>query len=274
MQKIAALLVLIVLLVSTANAEVKVEKLLVSTPSYYGEQRHFQPELGTYEYNVSWSGISAASVFLTVNKTGFNYDISTKVKTSSGVGLFYKLRYEAAGTISGVDFSPMQSTISQQENSKVKTTALKFYPEGRVTSSHKSGDKTREFDFNPNNPMLDPFSAAFMARSLDWEVRQTRYFDTFNGKSRYLISFTAADKIDMEVNGEKRKVWVIEPMVKKLNTTSTKNKLRSAKIYITADEKREILEIDSEVFIGSVRTKLVGFTPTKAKQSVAINYDF
>ena len=78
----------------------------------------------------------------------------------------------------------------------------------------------------------------------------------------------------MEVNGEMRDVWVIEPSVKKLNTSKQNNKLRSAKMYVTADKKREILEIDSEVFIGSVRTRLVGFTPHKQERSVAVNYNF
>ena len=274
MQKITSLFLILLLAVSTVNAEVQLEKLLVSTPNYYGETRNFRPELGTYEYEVSWSGISAANVFLTVNKSGANYDISTKVKTYSGVDIFYKLRYEAAGKISGVDFSPIESTIHQQENSRVKSTSLKFTPEGRVRSSHQYKTKIRTFDFNPNNPMLDPFSAAFLARSLDWEIGQTRYFDTFNGKSRYLISFSATDKIKMDVNGETRDVWVIEPSVKKLNTDKQKNKLRSAKMYVTADEKREILEIDSEVFVGSVKTRLVGFTPSKGQQSVAVNYNF
>lgn len=274
MKKIINLLIILLLVAPAAYAEVQLEKLLVSTPNYYGETHDFRPELGTYEYEVSWSGISAANVFLTVNKSGANYDVSTKVKTYSGVDIFYKLRYEAFGKISGVDFSPIESTIHQQENSRVKSTSLKFSPEGRVRSTHQYKSKIRKFDFNPQNPMLDPFSAAFLARSLDWEIGQTRYFDTFNGKSRYLISFSATDKIKMDVNGEARDVWVIEPSVKKLNTSKQKNKLRSAKMYVTADEKREILEIDSEVFVGSVKTKLVSFTPHQQQTSVAVNYNF
>ena len=38
-------------------------------------------------------------------------------------------------------------------------------------------------------------------------------------------------------------------------------KLREAFIYLTADREREVLQIISEVFIGSVKTKLESYVP-------------
>lgn len=262
--------------------EIKVDSIIVSTPHYSVNSADFKPELGIYEYEVSWSGIPAATAYLTVAKDGLNYKVSTKVKTASAIDLFYELRYEAEGVISGVDFYPLKTNITQQENSRHKTTSIKYSPDGNVWAVHRSSTKKEpvEYFFNPENTMLEPFSAAFIARSLDWEPGITRYFDTFNGNSRYLISFTALNKINMDVNGQTREVWVIEPKVKKLNTDDYgKGKLRTAKIYITADEKREILKISSEVFIGSVNTKLESFTPLKGKgaamaQVKRVNYSF
>ena len=265
---------LFLFLVSFVNAEVIVDKLIVSTPKYSPEHSDFLPELGLYEYEVSWSGIPAADIYLRVDKEGLRYKLESKVETYSAIDLFYKLRYQAHGLISAVDYLPIQTEITQRENSKYKNTSIQFFPDGSVKSSHqRKGRETLELAFDPKNQMLDPFSAAFIARSLDWEPGTVRHFDTFNGKSRYLISFAAVDKIEMEVNDKLRPVWVVEPRVKKISTKEDPGKLRKAQIFITADEKREILKISSEVFIGSVKTRLVSFRPaTQTTRTLA--YEF
>ena len=275
-------ILLLLLLSGGVQAEsISADKVIVSTPKYRPELTNFKPSFGTYEYKTSWAGIPAATVYLSVEKDNHEYKINTLVETYRGISMFYRLKYEAKGVISSVNFRPISTEIYQKENSKEKLTEIKYSRNGTVTSSHKSGDSDPlEMEFNPNNIMLDPFSSAFIARSLDWKKGQTRYFDTFNGKSRYLISFSAVDKIKMEINDEDRDVWVIEPAVVKLTTDKKGSKLRKARIYITADESREIIKINSEVFIGSVNTKLQSFTPsnkgykpTLAKAEV-IKYDY
>ena len=141
-------------------------------------------------------------------------------------------------------------------------------PEGEIHSIYKKRGKIeKNVKFKTNNLTLDPFSLVFFARSLDWEKGATRVFDTYNGNNRYLITFTAVDKVKMDVNGQKKDVWVISPKVKKLVVKNPKKKLREAKIYITADESRDLLLIESEVFVGSLKTKLVSYTPPKSISS-------
>jgi hypothetical protein len=85
---------------------------------------------------------------------------------------------------------------------------------------------------------------------------------------------TAIDKITMDVNGVKRPVWVISPKVENLGKVR-QSKLREAKIYLTADSFREILEIESEVYLGSVTTSLESFKATTKPQhgvQVAAHY--
>jgi hypothetical protein len=87
----------------------------------------------------------------------------------------------------------------------------------------------------------------------------------FNGKSRYFISLTAAERTTIEYKGEPRKVIVITPQVRNLTTTAPKSKLRRAYIYVSDDEEREVLKIVSSVFIGSVTVELESFTPASDK---------
>jgi hypothetical protein len=246
-----------------AADQIPVEKIEVSTPVYRPVYSEFEPLLGTYTYKVSWQGIPAATVTISVERDGLRYRLETTAKTYKAIDLFYRLRYQAQGLISAVDYLPLRSSFDTKENSRHKHAVITFLPDGTIHSVYKrKGREAREVEFNTNNFTLDPFSAAFLARSLKWEKGITRQFDTYNGRSRYLISLTAVEKVKMRVNNKIRDVWVVSPTVKKLNSSRKKNKLREAKIYVTADNRKEILQIISEVFIGSVKTKLISFVPS------------
>ena len=49
--------------------------------------------------------------------------------------------------------------------------------------------------------------------------------------------------------------------MRNLTTTKPRSKLREAFIYITDDEQRDILRIESSVFIGMVTVEMDSFTP-------------
>jgi len=119
--------------------------------------------------------------------------------------------------------------------------------------------------FDPDNFTLDPYSVGFLAMSQEWKVGESRRFDMFSGESRYLIEFTAVERTEITVNGALRQAIVLCPSVKKLTDTgkdSNDKKMRAARIYISADQSREILKISSDLLIGSVDTVMVGFSPT------------
>ncbi len=248
---------------SAASADdLQPQEISITTPIYRPYLEDFTPALGTYKYNVTWQGIPAADVSISVARDGRQYRVSTEVKTLKGIDLIYKLRYKASAEFSAIDFLPQRSEYHQRENSRVKDTEITFLPNGEILSVRKKGNEVQRLQFDPRNFTLDPFSAAFLARSLDWKKGATKYFDTFEGKNRYLVSLTATNKINMLINGREREVWVITPKVRKLGSDDKKKKLRDARIYLTADSRREIIMIESEVFIGTVKTKMVSFAPS------------
>jgi hypothetical protein len=224
--------------------------------------RAFAPVLGTYVFKVGWQGIPAATLSLTTEQRGLYYKVSATAKTYSGIDLFYKLRYRAEGVLSSLDFSPVRSSFFSQENSKERLTEIAFLENHEVhTVRSGSKRKTEVLQFDPENNMLEPFSAAFLARSLEWNIGNERSFDTFNGKTRYLITLKCTGAESLEVNGAERSVWVIEPHVLNLTNQRDNGKLRRAQIYVTSDERREVVKITSEVFVGSVSAWLDSFEP-------------
>jgi len=206
--------------------------------------------------------VPAGTITLTLNRRGNDYHISTNAQTARVIDIFYKLRFHAEARVSAATFHPKRSLYVTRANSRRKKTQMTFLPGGEISSRRKgsSGD-VRSYTFNPENLTLDPFSAAFLALSLNWEVGQTRRFDTFNGKSRYLIELTAVDKTHITVNGTRREAFVISPEVTDLTDSEPSNKLHGAKIYFAADSSREILRIVSDLFIGSIKAEMVSHTP-------------
>lgn len=255
--------------VSTIRAdELLADQVDVTTPVYFPEKGHDFRE-GIFNYEVSWQGIHAADVEITVRRKSEIYEVFIAVETNSFVDVFYKLRYSVLGTIAADDFTPGILLIDQRENSRVTKASLAFADDGRIRSElskkKDSGNRFREYDFYSNNFTLEPLSAAFLARSLDWAPGVERTFDTFDGKSRYLISLKCTEERWMKVGGKKRRVWVVEPSVINLNKQEKAKKLRRAALYVTADKYRDILQITSEVFVGRVTTKLTGYRPALEK---------
>jgi hypothetical protein len=267
-----SLIVSLFLCVGTVLADdyISPDLVKITTPHYQPESSSFKPRLGTYEYSVGWEGINAASASVTIARAGDSYIIDAAARTYSGVDLLYKLRYGAVGRISATTLTSENLVIDHRENSRRKNIEINFSPGlhsiHAVRSSGENADNQKVLAFNPDNFTLDPIAATFLARSLVWKIGDTKHFDVFNGKSRYIISLTAAERKTIRYQGETRPVIVITPQVRNVTTTRPRSKLRQAYIYVSDDEHREVLRIESSVFIGRVITELESFTPADGRE--------
>lgn len=256
--------ILVLSLFNFASAEnLKAGDIKVSTPNYSLAKSKFKPEFGTYRYSIGWKGIPAAEATIEVSPINRKeISITSLVKTYKAIDLFYKVRYEAGGILSQDTFEPKMMRIVQRENSRFKQSNVLFVNRNTIKAINlKNKNAPEEYVFHSKNLMLEPLSAAFKARGLDWPVGTVRDFDAFNGKSRYLISLRSEREDVIEFQGKKRRVWVLKPRVWNLVKTSHNKKIRDASIYLTQDSSREILKLESQVFIGSVFAELEEFTP-------------
>jgi hypothetical protein len=248
-----------------ADEQIPFSEIQISTPTF--EAGTLEHQFGIYSFSVGWQGIGAAKAWVSIRPNGDTLQVRTVARTNSFVDLFYKMRFESFSSVGAKDFRPRNTRIRHQENSKVKNLNIEFQGPRRVKSRQDRNDRTREeFIFDPKNDMLDPFSAMLLARSLEWKKGQERQFDVFTGKSRYLVTLRVVDEKVIDVLGKKRDCWVVSPKVKKLNEKNPKKKLRSARIYVSKDKSREVLLLESEVFIGTVKAKLVSYDAFPAEQ--------
>ncbi len=227
----------------------------VKTEKYQPENINF--ESSEYKYKVSWQGLPVATANIEVNNTNNAYSVKAGAKTKKWLSVFYKLKFESESEFESQSLKPIKFSSRQIENSKKKVKNVEFNDDGTIhAKSYKNGKKQQEFKFNTGNQTLDPITAAFFARSLNIEEGTKKTFDVFNGKHRFLITFKVGPKEEITVNNKNYLCYKVIPEVQKLTDSEGETRLKSASIWITADSKREIIKIESDVLVGSVTAEL------------------
>ncbi len=239
---------------------------------------------------MNWQGIPVGSASITVHEGPVAlgdqaqprdcFVVTAKAKTGKVISIFYTLKHLSESTFLADSLAPISFYSAQTENSKTKSREVAFSPDGLIHSAlWKQGKDTpeEEIDFKSENRTFDPISAAFLARSLPVGDDTVYTFDVFNGKHRFLITLSVVGREKIEVAGEQRESFKVVPTVKKLTDTEGEQRLRAATLWISADDKREVLKLKSEVLVGSVNAELERFIPgtgaTAASARAALSTD-
>jgi hypothetical protein len=241
---------------------------------------------GSYVYQIAWQGIPVARSEILVSdketSSGQMVSVIAKAKTGSFIDVFYKLRHESASLFRPQTFQPVNFRSYQKENSRVLSREINFDPNGVISFKEmKKGKDLLEKSFDPQNLTFDPISAVFFARSIPLKIGEDLTFDVFNGKHRYLITFNAVAKEKLQLGDNYFDTVKLVPTVKKLTDTKGEKKFHSATIWVTDDEYRQILKLESSVFVGSVSATLESYTPeitpdspiSSTVQAIRINLD-
>ena len=240
-----------------------------STPKYSTAIDAFHPSLGTYRFSVKWGKVKAGKATIEVSRDQDFYKIQVKAKTQNTVNKFYKLRFQGESQLSANNLAPIKTKMYQRTNDRAKEVEITFHDEGEIESvRHKYEDKKKKKTeirkLNTENFTLDPVSAVFIVRSLDWGKGVSRVFDVFDGKSRHLITITCAGKQKKDVLGETRETWVLVPTVKNITKGEDSSEVGAIKVYLSTDKAKEILIIEGDVLVGKIITRLESFTPLEA----------
>jgi Protein of unknown function (DUF3108) len=246
---------------TTILAEVSPDKVRVKTERY-SRIENFKIRTGELEYSISWNGISVASVKVVTRIIGSDLKVECSVSTSSVISLFYTLRYQAYSKLKLPSFEHGTTVLRQTENQKLKYTTIATTYNSKISQreissySWKSTKGENSIKFRLENFTLDPLAAIFIARSLKWQLGESKSFDVFDGKTRYLVKLKL-DSIEpnkLNIAGIKSKeLLVFIPTVYNLNKRERHKKLYTAKIYLSNDKFRDILKLESRVLLGSVK---------------------
>ena len=236
---------------------------LEAVPVY---QPHALPsERGEKEvYRATWNGmfsVATAEVQTTQTVVDGKKVINVRVdaKTSRALDLIWKMRDVILSTFDAKTLAPVHYNFSQRENSRVIDTDAKYDASTKQWKVYRTqvGHRTRDYQFESNNT-LDPISAIYLARSIDFKVGDRLYFKLFGGRYRYLLELFIEKKEMVELeSGKSIEAFRILPRVQNTTKKGYAGRLNEAVIWISADERRLPVKLSSKIVFGTVYLDLI-----------------
>lgn len=226
----------------------------------------FHPRLGEYHYEIVWGKSRVATGSISIQREGDVYVLKADQQTTKFIDRIYRVRYRGETHISATDLSPTASVIEGQIKKEKKVQTAEYDAQtGAVKVEEKSSDnetqevETKTYELSSDSGIVDVFSATFLARSFDWEVGKEHQFMVFTGEKQYHVTMDCIGKSTYELNGHIIPVWVIQPGIRKTTKEEPYRMHEKTRIYIAADESKDIVKIKSQPGIGTVKLRLVKF---------------
>ena len=229
----------------------------------------YQPKFLPFEggekqsYRAHWNGLVSVA-FADIDTTPMVVDgkkvlrVQVEARTSRMLDLIWKMRDSITSTFDAKALSPSYFKFSQRENSRViDTEAIYTHANKRwAVNRRQVGKKPRVYEFDSQNT-LDPITAAYLARSVDFKVGDRLYFNIFGGRYRYLLELHVEKKESVELSSGKVEAFRIIPRIQNTTKKGYASRLNEATIWISADERRLPLKLSSKILFGSVYLDLV-----------------
>ena len=225
--------------------------------------KEFDPTPGTYYYDVFLKGTKLGRASIAVDRNGDEYVVAVKARTRGILKHLYKIKYKGEVAVTRNPLQPQTAKIIEQTGSKKKTINAEFESHNRIVvkeeeSKGNNPPKFKTKEYESESFILDPFSIVFLIRSLDWQVGTSEVFDLFTGAKQYEIHLRCKEETVLTVDGVVRPCWVIVPETRTLKTPQ-EVKMSGFKIYLSQDERKEILKITGDPKIGRIVANLRKF---------------
>lgn len=239
---------------------------MVQEAQLQNDDDEFHPGLGVYHYKIAWGRGDIAEAWIAVDKEQDLYLVSVKAKTKNLIEKMFKVRYRGEGKISAEDLAPVHTYFEEKMRSKRRETTIVFNPNGtvdsvRITEKKGKDTETDKRQLEAADFALDPITAIFMVRNLDWELGESDNLEVFTGKTRYLLTLSCQGKTTVKRENQDREVWVITIKVQNLDEPQKKSKVKQTIVLLTTDQKKDVLYIKSSTKFGAVTAELMGFVP-------------
>jgi hypothetical protein len=211
-------------------------------------------------YQASWMGVPVASAEIEMKPVTLDgrkfYHATIKAESWRYLDLIFKMRDTIESTFDAETLHPRRFFFSQRENKKVIDTTAEVDPAShKWTVRRKEGKRRKDFEFD-SPYTLDTISAVYLARSLDFKIGDSYRLEVFGGKSRYLVTLDVVGKERVSVEKGEVDAYKIIPKIEDLSKTGYAKRVRQATVWITADEKRTLIKMSTQVFVGSVNIEM------------------
>jgi hypothetical protein len=239
------------------------------------QPKHFPFEAGEKEvYRASWNGLlSVATAEISTVPSVIDgkkvYQVQVEAKSSRMLDFIWKMRDTITSTFDAKALLPARFTFSQRENSKVIDTEARLDHTRKrwAVNRQQAGKRAKIYEFESQNTM-DPITAVYLARSVDFKVGDRLYFKVFGGRYQYLLELFVENKEPVELASGKIEAYRIVPRIQNLTKNGYAERFNEATIWISADERRLPVKLSSKIVFGNVNLELV--QDKRATESTAV----
>ncbi len=248
--------------ISTASAAEPMIKL-DAVPVY--QPQHHPFEVGEKAvYRASWNGllsVATAEIYTTPALVDGRqvYQVRVEAKTTRVLDLIWKMRDTITSTFDAKVMAPSHFNFSQRENSRVIDTDAKYDRATKRWAIHRQqvGKRAKIYQFDSDNT-LDPITAIYLARSMDFKVGDRLYFKIFGGRYRYLLELFIEKKEPVAMaSGKVVEAYRVIPRIQNTTKRGYAGRLNEAVIWLSADQRRVPIKLSSKIIFGSVYLDLV-----------------
>lgn len=217
-------------------------------------------------YNFSWSGIVAAELRATIEKKDGVYHLSIDARTKPAIDVLWKMRDRLTVTTTS-DLSPRYYQFIIREGKYQMDVEIKFDPQTNIATGKRYNPKrdrtyTRIVEMKD---IYDPISAILFIRRQPLNLNDVYRIKVFDGRRLYDLKYEVVGR--QKIKTYRGELWT-KAVVPSLEPTSEKpedvtKRVSKVLMYLAEDEPHDIVHIESDVFIGKVKVRLVSRTGGK-----------
>ena len=230
----------------------------------------YQPKYYPFEggekavYRGSWNGlvsVATAEIYTTSTVVGGRqvYNVRVEAKTSMALDLIWKMRDTIHSSFDARALIPSSFSFHQRENSRVIDTEARYDESTKrwAVNRQQVGKRRKSYEFDSQNT-LDPLTAVYLARSLDFKIGDRLYFKVFGGRYRYLLELYIERKEPVTLeSGKTVEAYKIIPRLQNITKNGYAKRFNEAVIWISADARRMPIKLTSKIVFGSVYLELI-----------------
>jgi len=211
-------------------------------------------------YRIGWSGVTAARATVAVQKRGGQYDFAADTTTIGAARVLFPLDATIRSTTDASTLRPVRVEQSERRRDRVVEERVRFSGDNAERTKEvrpfKGPAKEPEVKTFQSDALHDFFSCFLALRSQRLAPGQTRTLAVMSPSVPYLIALTQRGSERLKIGGNEIDAlkFSVDALSKVGNDGVAKpqKKFRKATVWVSNDDRREIVRAESQVFIGYV----------------------
>lgn len=212
-------------------------------------------------YDLAWTGVKAGTAVLEVVDEKDSLRITSTANSAKWVSVFYTVDDRVEAVLSR---GKSQIFIGQTKNYRLKIREGKHRRDKEIVFDHTRHtalfidhlDKDRERKEYPvHENVFDPLSVLYYVRTMKLDVGKPAYVDIFDSKKLWNVEVQVLRKEKISTVLGVVETIVIKPLMKSEGIFNRKGEML---IWLTDDQKRIPVKMQTKVAVGAITATLVG----------------